>query len=177
MGAWGAVIMGFFGAVFAALTMDWQWHFSGLTLALPFIVFALVGLAATYVIRLPGTGIVPSERAGRAIMWSSIAEGIGLFVAANIVINLHRADLMLPAMALVVGLHFLPIARAASFRPFYLLGATLILAAMIGAIVSAPGGGAIAGMTAAMGLWIASILAVRRDWRAKQAGRTEILPG
>jgi hypothetical protein len=98
-------------------------------------------------------------------------------VAANIVINLHRADLMLPAMALVVGLHFLPIARAASFRPFYLLGATLILAAMIGAIVSAPGGGAIAGMTAAMGLWIASILAVRRDWRAKQAGRTEILPG
>lgn len=49
-------------------------------------------------------GIEPSERAGRVIIWSSIGEGVGLFVAANIVQNLHRPELLLPAMALVVGL-------------------------------------------------------------------------
>jgi hypothetical protein len=169
--------MSFFGAVFIALTMYWQWQLSGVLLALPFIGFAVVGLAATYVIRLPGNGIVPSERAARAIMWSSIGEGIGLFVAANIVINLHRPDLLLPAMALVVGLHFLPIAKAASFRPFYLLGAALIVAALAGVIVSAPGGGKIAGLGAGIGLWIAAILAVVRDWRSKKAGQTDNLPG
>lgn len=54
MGAWGAPIMSFFGTVFAALTIYWQWQLSGITLALPFLGFVLVGLAASYVIRTPG---------------------------------------------------------------------------------------------------------------------------
>ena len=78
-------------------------------------------------------------------MWSSIGEGIGLFLAANIVINLHRPDLLLPAMALVVGLHFLPIAFAAGFRPFYVLGLALIAVASSGFIVGEPTGGSLAG--------------------------------
>lgn len=59
-------------------------------------------------------------------MWSTIGEGIGLFLASNIVINLHRPDLLLPSMALVVGLHFLPIALATHLRPFSVLGAALL---------------------------------------------------
>jgi hypothetical protein len=49
-------------------------------------------------------------------------------------------------MALVVGAHFLPIAFAASFRPFYLLGAALILAAIAGFVVRTPAGGEIAAL-------------------------------
>ncbi|MCW1429938.1 hypothetical protein [Novosphingobium sp. JCM 18896] len=161
--------MGFFGAVFAALTVYWQWHASGIALAVPFVVFAAIGVAAHQVIRLPGDGIRPSERAERTITWSSIAEGIGLFIASNIVINIHRPDLLLPAMALVVGLHFLPIAFAASFRPFYVLGTGLILGAIFGVLAGPPAGGAIAGFAAAGCLWIASAIAVRRDWRSKRA--------
>jgi hypothetical protein len=168
MGAWGALIMSFFGAVFAALTMYWQWHVYGAALALPFFIFAAIALTAAYVIRLPGTGITPSEKAERTIMWSSIAEGVGLFLAVNIVINLHRPELLLPAMALVVGLHFLPIAVAVPFRPFFMLGAGLILSALAGFLVRAPTGGEIAGLMAAAGLWIAATAAVRRDWRAKR---------
>lgn len=168
MGAWGAIIMSFFGAVFAALTLYWQWHVSGLFLALPFVVFAAIATAARIVIRVPGDGIKPSETVERTIMWSSIGEGVGLFLASNIVINLHRPDLLLPSMALVVGLHFLPIAYAASFRPFYILGATLILSGLASGVVSAPTAGVLAGFTAACGLWIAAAMAVRRDWRLKQ---------
>ena len=167
MGAWGAIIMSFFGAVFAALTMYWQWGTSGVALATPFIVFAAIGLAAAYVIRLPGSGFAPSEKIERVIMWTSIAEGVGLFLAGNIVMNLHRPELLLPAMALVVGLHFLPIAHAASFRPFYALGAALMLSAVAGFILGAPIGGTVAGCMAAVGLWIAAALAVLRDRRTK----------
>lgn len=167
MGAWGAIIMGFFGSVFAALTLSLQYHVAGAALAVPFVAFAAIGLAAVYVLRLPGAGIAPSERAGRVIMWSSIGEGVGLFVAANLVMNLHRPELLLSAMALVVGLHFLPIAYAAPFRPFYVLGGALILAAIAGGVVAAPIGGAVAGLAAAGALWLAALLAVRRDYRAR----------
>ena len=158
--------MGFFGSVFASLTLYWQWHLSGATLALPFLGFVMIGLAAGYVIRVPGEGIKPTPKEERAILWSSIAEGVGLFLASNIVINLHRPDLLLPAMALVVGLHFLPIAYAAAFRPFYMLGAALIVVAFAGFIVGGATGGEVAGFSAAGVLWLAAGMAVRRDWLA-----------
>jgi hypothetical protein len=167
IGAWGAIVVGFFGSVFATLTFYLQYHVAGAPLAVPFVVFAAIGLAAARVLRLPGRGFYPSERAGRAIMWSSIGEGVGLFIAANLVTNLHRPELLLPAMALVVGLHFLPIAYAAPFRPFYILGGALILAVIVGVMAAAPIGGAVAGLAAAGTLWVAALLAVRRDYRAR----------
>jgi len=169
MGAWGAIIMGFFGSVFAALTLALQFHLGGAVLAAPFVLFIGIALAAAQTLRSPGRGIEPSPRAGKAIMWASIGEGVGLFVAANLVQNLHRPDLLLPAMALVVGLHFLPIAYAAPFRPFYALGAALILAAIAGCVVAAPLGGAVAGLAAASALWIAASVAIGRDRRTRRA--------
>ncbi|NVN43513.1 hypothetical protein HW537_06305 [Asaia siamensis] len=167
MGAWGALIMSFFGAVFASLTLYWYLDLSGIALAVPFLGFLMIGITAMYVIRLSGDGIKPTPKEERAIMWSSIGEGIGLFLASNIVMNLHRPDLLLPSMALVVGLHFLPIAFAAGFRPFYVLGAALIVAATVGFVVGAPIGGEVAGLMAAGALWLASGIAIRRDWLAK----------
>lgn len=175
MGAWGALIMSFFGAVFASWTLYWQWHWTGAALAFPFLGFVLIGLVARQVIRAPGDGIKPSSRETRAIMWSSIGEGLGLFLAANLVINLHRPDLLLPSMALVVGLHFLPIAFVAGFRPFYLLGTALIVAAMAGFLVGAPTGGAFAGFMAATALWAASAIAVHRDWSAKGGNLGDVM--
>jgi hypothetical protein len=175
MGAWGALIMSFFGAVFATLTLHWQWHWQGAVLALPFLMFLLIVAAAMYVIRVPGDGVRPTPQEEKAILWSSVGEGVGLFLAANIVINLGRPDLQLPAMALVVGLHFLPIAHAAGFRAFYGLGLALILIAIVGFMLRAPTGGAVSGFMAAGALWLASGLAVRRDWLAK--GRSRGAPG
>jgi hypothetical protein len=172
MGARGAVIMGFFGAVFAALTMRLQWQLGAAMSALPFIVFLAIGAAAIHTLGLQGNGIVLSERTKKALTWSSIGEGIGIFLASNVVTNLHRPDLLLPAIALVVGLHFLPIAYAASFRPFYALGAFLLASAVIGVLVAAPAGGELAGIAAALGLWFASTAAIMRERQAKRASVT-----
>jgi hypothetical protein len=169
MGARGAIIMGFFGAVFATLTMYLQWQVGGAMLALPFIVFLAIAAAAAHTMGLKGDGIVLSRNIKKALMWSSIGEGIGIFLASNVVSNLHRPDLLLPAIALVVGLHFLPIAYAAPFRPFYVLGTFLLAYAVIGFQEAAPIGGDIAGISATLSLWFASVAAIGREQQVKRA--------
>jgi hypothetical protein len=169
MGAWGAIIMGFFGSLFAALTLAFQFGWTGIGLGLPFAMFAAIAVAATVVIRRPGEGIAVSKQAERVIMWSSIGEGVGLFVAANLVINLGHREMLLPAMALVVGLHFLPMAYAIKFRPFYVLGIALLAVASLGFGIGVPTDGNVAGFAAAAALWVAALLAVRRDVQAKSA--------
>ena len=39
------------------------------------------------------------------------AEGLGIFIAINIVANIGHPELEVPAIALVVGLHFFPLAK------------------------------------------------------------------
>lgn len=165
MGSRGAIIMSFFGAVFFALTLAWQWQVTGPALILPFLVSAVIGVAALYVIRQPGGRNVLSPRAKRTLIWASTGEGIGIFIAINIVVNLHRPEWRLPAMALVVGLHFLPIAYAATFRAFYILGAALIAVALMGFAMPMPVGGELAGIAAGTCLWITSVIAVLREWK------------
>jgi len=167
MGVWGAIIMGFFGAVFAAATLALPLQWTGAAIGLPFVGFAVILVAAIVVIRQPGTGFTLSRQGRRAILWSSTAEGIGIFLAVNIVNNLGHPEWLLLAMALVVGLHFLPIAYAMPFRFFYLLAAALFAAAASGFVIGAAVGATIAGFAAATALWLAALLALVRDSRAK----------
>src|SRR4051812_11703155 len=154
MGAWGAIIMSFFGSLFATLTLLFEFGWTGMVLGLPYLMFAAIALAAIIVIRRPGEGLVPSKHAEKVIMWSSMAEGVGLFLAANIAINLGHRELLLPAMALVVGLHFLPIAHATRLPPFYILGIALLAAAVLGALIGQPYGARCSGFAAAAALWL-----------------------
>lgn len=39
------------------------------------------------------------------------AEGLGIFIGINVVINLGHPELTIPTLALVVGLHFFPLAK------------------------------------------------------------------
>jgi len=81
MGAWGAIIMSFFGAVFASTTLRFQFHRAGISFTSPFLIFAGIAGVAAWAIRQPGRGISTSERASRVIMWSSIAENACLWTA------------------------------------------------------------------------------------------------
>jgi hypothetical protein len=170
MGAWGAIIMSFFGALFAALTLAFELHWRGIMLGLPYLAFVAIALAALLALRLPGEGIAPSKQAEKVIMWSSIAEGIGLFVAAQTTISLGHREMLLPAMALVVGLHFLPMARAIPFRPFYGLGFALLAASAAGFAIGGTTGAELAGFAGAIALWTASLLAIGRERQARAAG-------
>jgi len=167
MGASGAVVMSFFGAGFASLTLLLQLQWTGLKLGLPFIGFAVIAIAAMIVVRLPGDGFTRPEGSGKTMLWSSIGEGVGIFLVNELLISLGHSDLIVPAMALIVGLHFIPIAYWAPFHQLYILAATIILGGIVGLLIDQPAGGTVAGFTAAAALAGASIAAVRRERVAK----------
>lgn len=64
------------------------------------------------------------------------AEGLGIFIAISIATNLHHPELKMPAMALVVGLHFFPLAKVFKRKLFYLLGAYSTLIAILAIMLS-----------------------------------------
>jgi hypothetical protein len=63
------------------------------------------------------------------------AEGLVIFVAINIVINLGHADLTIPVIALVVGLHFYPMAKIFKRTIDYYLATWTSVVAIIGIIL------------------------------------------
>jgi len=60
------------------------------------------------------------------------AEGLMIFVGINIVINIGHADLTIPVIALVVGLHFYPLARVFRRTIDYYLATWTTIVAIIG---------------------------------------------
>lgn len=71
-------------------------------------------------------------------MWSSIGEGIGIFIAINVLLNIGMADRFMAGIALVVGLHFIPIALKVPGRIYSFLAAILVAISVIGFAIPSP---------------------------------------
>lgn len=163
MGFWGAIIMSIAGTIFMMVTVGLMTDAHSVFLALPALV--LVSFLA-YLFRVRRSLPALRELTGQAskvVTWCSIGEGVGILLAINVVKNIGHPEWVLPAIAFVVGLHFLPMAFAIPFKAFYALGAVLIAGSIIGAFLPQPLGAALAGLIAGIGLWTASVLAVRRE--------------
>jgi hypothetical protein len=133
---------------------------TSLALLLPII------LAAPIVIRAIQRVVRPDPpggiRTGRVIMWSTLAETVAILLVVNVFRNVGLGDVVLPGIALVVALHFLPIGWASAMPRFYALAAALAVVSMIGFAVGGAPGTLIAGVGAALALWLAAILALQR---------------
>ena len=78
------------------------------------------------------TDIAEGKRTGK---WFGIifgAEGLGIFIGINIVVNLGYPDLVIPTLALVVGLHFFPLAKVFKRTLDYYLATWSTLIALCG---------------------------------------------
>jgi hypothetical protein len=75
------------------------------------------------------------KRRGRIVGMASAVEGIMIFAAATVLAKLGRRDLIAPAVAIIVGLHFLPLARWFPAPIYYLTAALLIAVGMTGATI------------------------------------------
>jgi len=72
-------------------------------------------------------------------MWFGIifgAEGLLIFVAVNVVNNIGHPELVIPAIALVVGLHFYPLAKVFKRTLDYYLATWATLIAVLAIILS-----------------------------------------
>lgn len=151
--------------VFAAL---WAWaalRFSGGAPGLVLLPIALSLALLAWGWR--GAGMFPSRgsRVGKVVgLWSSI-EVVALLVTANILQNLHRGDLMFPAAAIIVGLHFFPLALGIPTRLYHATGAGLVLAGLIGLLVPAAERPLVVGLSAAFILWATALVIVVRARR------------
>lgn len=153
------MIFAFFGAVFGAITLHTQFGVPTPLSVLTFIIFAAIALPAWSLSKK----VTAQEANSRVISWSSAFEGIGIFIAVNVVENLHKPQLLLPVIAVIVALHFVPMAYAIPFRFFYGLAAVLGLLGILGFLLAEPLGPRLAGIGCALTLWTSAILALRRD--------------
>lgn len=101
-------------------------------------------------------------------LWSSI-EVVALVVTANLLQILGRGDLAFPLAAIIVGLHFLPLARGIPVRLYYATGAGLLLAGGAGLLVGAHERPMVVGFGAALTLWATALVVAQRARRAQAA--------
>ncbi len=83
------------------------------------------------------------------------AEGLVIFVGINIVINIGHADLTIAVIALVVGLHFYPLARVFKRKIDYYLATWTTLIAVIAIVLILNKTYSPAGVDAFLGIGVA----------------------
>ena len=64
------------------------------------------------------------------------AEGLGIFIGINIVVNLGHPELTIPVLALVVGLHFYPLAKVFKRTVDYYLATWSTVVAILAIILT-----------------------------------------
>jgi len=111
---------------------------------------------------VPARSPEESARVGRLIgIWSGV-EGVAILVAANGLANLGRARLVAPAIAMIVGLHFFPLAWGLPAPPYLALGCALVLLGAGSMLLPGAYPAPVAAFGAAILLWVTCIALVRR---------------
>lgn len=62
-------------------------------------------------------------------------EGVAIFIVQNILVNIHKENLSICSIALIVGLHFIPLAKVFDRKFDYCIGIWTSLIATIGLIL------------------------------------------
>lgn len=186
----GLASAGFFMAFFGAAWWGWgvggvQGVFAGETVAF----FGMLALATIILVsggilllraarRLPqdtssvaqAHDAVEGKRYGRTFGFVFGLEIVIIVLGIILLTRFHHPEFLLPFVAIVVGLHFFPLARLFNVRLYYVTGALLVLAAvtvmlavpvhiMIGNLHAWD---ALVGATCAVILWLTGIYALLR---------------
>jgi hypothetical protein len=156
--------------VFAAL---WAWvglKLSGV--APPLTLVPFVVSMALLALGWRGAGVTPAARGrhvGKVVgLWSTI-EVVALLIAANVLEHRHRPDLMLPTGAIIVGLHFFPLARGIPVKLYNATGAGLLSVGLAGLLVPAGDRAVVSGLGAALVLWATALIIILRSPRPTSA--------
>jgi hypothetical protein len=164
----GAMFFVFFGGWWLLIAYQLaKWHDS-MALALVLAAAVTVFLAALRIVRgqrsamLALRKIPEGQRMRRqfiainAVQWSAIVGAILLLP------RLKLEVWIVPAIMLIVGLHFLPLARVFRYRPHYLTGAVLIVTAVLYPLASTGGpSSALGSLVAGVTLWLAALWSLR----------------
>ena len=114
-----------------------------------------------------------SRRRGLSDRWRvryrtiGIVQGVAIALVVAVAVALAAPGLIAPVVCLVVGVHFLPLARVVDQPEYRLTGVALLVVGLAGVVVLAVAGPdaarALSGIGAAIALWgTSSVVAIRR---------------
>lgn len=86
----------------------------------------------------------------KLVGWWSAIEVVAIIGSANVLGHLHRSDLMFSSAAIIVGLHFFPLARGIPVRLYYAAGAGMVPAGLIALLLPPSERPLTVGMSAAL---------------------------
>lgn len=127
MSAAGAVIMSIFGAIWWVVGARATGRTSTTFYAIPAVI-TLALLAAAFRTRAiddPADAAGESRRGRLVAIWSAI-EGALILIAVNVLNNIGKSEYVSTAIAAIVGLHFVPLARSLPARRYYATAALFV---------------------------------------------------
>lgn len=101
------------------------------------IVVALVPMGLVVKRRFAPRTKDEARRIGRLVGLASLGEVVAIFLGVQVLAHAGRRDLIVCLIALVVGLHFLPLARWMPRPSYYATGVALVTAACVGVFIPA----------------------------------------
>jgi hypothetical protein len=160
----GAMIMGGFAAIWWLVGVRQSGHGSPLTYCTPLLVTGLIVVAA-WRGRHRFEQASPEEdaRRGRLVGIASGGEGLAIFLSMIVLGNLGRSDYAAPIIAIIVGLHFVPLAKWLPAHLYYGTSALLIMLGICGFAIRAPDRRLlIVSVGAACVLWLTCVIVLGR---------------
>jgi hypothetical protein len=181
-GARAALICAFFGSAW----MYWAVVFSGSQSPVWFSIVTVSAVVLTLwaILRVRAfrhLASSPGELAHwmrfRKFFWidSAIEWGLG-GVTVFVLGHLGRSDLMPQALGVIIGLHFLPLAKIFAARLYYWTGAIMVIAAIGSFIIPRSDIRSVADCTAiGLILWLTGLVILRRiTWQSNRLVNSEI---
>lgn len=143
----GAMFFAFFGGAWIAL---WN-HEAGPRRPAGYVVIVLLAAALFLFARnryrrydAAAAGQVETAASRRRDRWFhiiNVGQWVLILIVANVLVNLGMPAWVLPSVVLIVGLHFLPLARLFEYRAHYVTASAFILLALVVPRVAAGGPG------------------------------------
>jgi hypothetical protein len=106
------------------------------------------------------------QNPGRVVGIASAIEAAAIIAAVMVMVKFHRQDLSAPVIAILIGLHFVPIARGLHARIYYLpAGLLLALGALGFALSDVRQRSSVVYVGTACALWLTSAAVLRNTAR------------
>jgi hypothetical protein len=177
----GATIVGGFGAVWLAMGMSAAGMPERVAIALVVPIFVLIAcLASAMRRRLPkltGPESPEKKQMMRAFVVVNVVQWVAIFGTANLLRNLQLGGWIVSAIVaivLIVGAHFLPLARIFGARQHVVTGAALMLGAAIALVLPASVRDAVECVGAGLILWTSAAAALYTAFRLAPSSAPDI---
>jgi MFS family permease len=124
--------------VIAEAALDnWTYRLFGIVFLIIVSTFTLFYLKFNKIAKLTGDKVKVEEspedkKRGNRFVIIFVTEGVAIFIAKNILVNINMDQLFIPCFALIVGLHFFPLAMLFKREIYYYVGSWITLISVIG---------------------------------------------